>query len=217
MIAMPAKRRKHPPKAYRTRNIERIARHSRERRNAELTRAADEEVHEPGATGSAVLNLQVSADAMRWWTGMRDEEIEARQKEFLEERADLDSAVIHAIKKGMTKHPVVRAWLADKSVFGEKDLLRKSHRGLETGVQRMMDVEILWVIFMTKPLVEAGIGPQKIRPELLLLINKRTSPKFIHMDEQNWGNLKKRINNLKRSGFHRFLRRLGVIEPSDKK
>jgi len=72
-------------------------------------------------------------------------DIEEMPDEFEHARQGYERAVRRAIRAGLTEHPLIKEWIQNRRLLGERDVLRRV-KGLEKGVKRpitMKDLQ-LW-------------------------------------------------------------------------
>ncbi len=148
---------------------------------------------------------------MKEWGQETHGQIEADLEEYKKYRADRDRIVGKAIRAGLTEHRFVKAWLAEQRTFGEKDALRRFRCGLERGVKRMMSKADFYVTFHGASLLREGMGPEQIRVRLRR--NLKSKPEeWFDMENTEVERLRNRLSSMSRQGFHKWLKRLGLIE-----
>ena len=140
------------------------------------------------------------------------EQIETDLELYKEYRADRDRIVGKAIRAGLTTHPFVQSWLVEQRTFGEKDALGKFRSGLERGVKRMMSKADFYVTFHATSLTRDGMGVEQIRHTLRRQLLHIEPEPFFDMREEERVKLANRLEKMSRQGFHKWLKRLGLIE-----
>ena len=108
-------------------------------------------------------DLQQIESQMRRWALASMERIRQEQERYDADVAERDRIVGKAIRAGLTEHPFVIAWLAERRTFGQKDELRQFRAGLERGVKRMMSKADFYITFYASDLMDHGIGVEEIR------------------------------------------------------
>ena len=106
--------------------------------------------------------LREAHSALRRYDGWCLKKIEADEffPAVLEEH---DRAVGTAIRAGLMDHPEVSPWLTAHRALGQRHLLRKTQKGLETGVQRPQELSDVLIENEALPLIRAGYKPELTR------------------------------------------------------
>ena len=76
---------------------------------------------------------------------------------------EYDRAVGTAIRAGLMDHPEVSPWLTAHRALGQRHLLRKTRKGLETGVERPQALSDVLLENEALPLIAAGCKPESTR------------------------------------------------------
>ena len=76
---------------------------------------------------------------------------------------EYDRAIGAALRAGFKDHPLVSPWLTAHKALGQRDLLRRLQKGLETGVRRPSKFADVLLEIAVLPLIQAGCKPKMIR------------------------------------------------------
>ena len=159
-----------------------------------------------------IEELAVIEEDMREWGQQTPEQIETDLEEYNKDRADRDRIVGKAIRAGLSDHSFVQAWLAEKRSFGEWDGLRRFRAGLETDVERPISKEDFFVAYHAYGLTEKGRKPEGIRRELCRKLRIDKPEGFFGLTAEETKQLAKMLSAMPRQNFHRWLRKLNVID-----
>ena len=170
------------------------------------------DVPKKGRKQRIIEELKFIEGEMKAWGQDTPEQIEADLETYEKYRADRDRIVGKAIRAGLTTHPFVQAWLVEQRMFGEKDALRRSRSGLQRGVNRMMSKADFYVTFHAASLTEDGLGVEQIHRMLRRQLLYSEPEPFFDMREEERLKLANRLEKMSRQGFHKWLKRLGLIE-----
>jgi len=170
------------------------------------------DVPKKGRKQHIIDELEFFEGEMKAWGQDTPEQIEADLETYEKHRADRDRIVGKAIRAGLTTHPFVQAWLVEQRTFGEKDALRKSRSGLERGVKRMMSKADFYVTFHATSLTRDGMGVEQIRHTLRRQLLHIEPEPFFDMSKEERVKLANRLEKMSRQGFHKWLKRMGLIE-----
>jgi hypothetical protein len=88
---------------------------------------------------------------------------------------EFDRAVGVAIRAGLTSHPLVVNWLSSQRGLGQREVLRRTKRGLETGVRRSIPLQLRPTAEDQRifELHKKGLSAEAIRRKLGLKISRQ--------------------------------------------
>ena len=158
-----------------------------------------------------VLEFEEAAKAMARWGNKSACHIKENQEQYIEDRRDYEKAIGRAIRLGLLEFPDVKLWLADRRSLGERDILRKVKKGLETGTSRPLSKEGFWVKYHAIRLYEKGRKPEEIRRNLINKLQLEMPEHWFDLTAEECSRLRDRLKRSTRQNFHEWLKRLGVI------
>lgn len=157
-----------------------------------------------------VEEIEVAAEAMTVWGGKSASYIGRHEDRYLEDRQCYDRAIGRAIRHGLFDYPDVQLWLEEQRSLGERDILRKVQKGLETGTSRPISKENFWVKYHAIQLFDEDLKPEEIRRRLINKLLLDSPEPWFNLSVEECDRLVDRLRHSSRQNFHKWLKRLGV-------